>query len=90
MALLPYSVRQVTHRSKGKRGDRDRDDRGRPPEGDAPVPSPDAPPPTGGEAAEGAEALDTGVELDDAVEAEVEAASDEGAPEAAAENEEQS
>jgi small subunit ribosomal protein S18 len=26
MALLPYSVRQVTHRSKGKR-DRDRDDR---------------------------------------------------------------
>jgi small subunit ribosomal protein S18 len=23
MALLPYSVRQVTHRSKGKRGDRD-------------------------------------------------------------------
>src|SRR6202521_2988243 len=26
MALLPYSVRQVTHRNKGKR-DRDRDDR---------------------------------------------------------------
>jgi len=42
MALLPYSVRQVTHRSKGKR------DRGddRPPRGDSP-PSPseaDAPP----------------------------------------------
>jgi small subunit ribosomal protein S18 len=42
MALLPYSVRQVTHRSKGKR---DRGDSG-PPRGDSP-PSPseaDAPP----------------------------------------------
>jgi small subunit ribosomal protein S18 len=27
MALLPYSVRQTTHRNKGKRGDRDRGDR---------------------------------------------------------------
>ena len=41
MALLPYSVRQVTHRTKGKR-DRDRD-RG---ELAAPISTPDAPPPT--------------------------------------------
>jgi small subunit ribosomal protein S18 len=58
MALLPYSVRQVTHRSKGKRdrdGDRDRDrDRGpraeappTPPErdGDEPVPPTETPAP---------------------------------------------
>ncbi len=46
MALLPYSVRQVTHRNKGKGRDRDRGDRGvlaesamRAPEG---APAPDA------------------------------------------------
>jgi hypothetical protein len=53
MALLPYSVRQVTHRSKGKRdrgdGDRDRAPRAEPttppPERDGgePVEAPDAP-----------------------------------------------
>jgi small subunit ribosomal protein S18 len=58
MALLPYSVRQVTSRNKGKRGDRDRGDREGPlrasdiemprptegpPEGSAPAPS--SPPP---------------------------------------------
>jgi small subunit ribosomal protein S18 len=53
MALLPYSVRQVTHRSKGKRdrgdGDRDR----------APRAEPTTPPPErdGGEPAEAPEAL---------------------------------
>jgi small subunit ribosomal protein S18 len=37
MALLPYSVRQVTQRSKGRRDrDRDRDDRELRPESDAP------------------------------------------------------
>jgi len=44
MALLPYSVRQVTHRSKGKR---DRGDGDRGPRSDSPAPSPtdaDAPP----------------------------------------------
>jgi small subunit ribosomal protein S18 len=43
MALLPYSVRQVTQRSRGGgRGrDRDRSDLS------APLPTPDAPPPTG-------------------------------------------
>ncbi len=52
MALLPYSVRQVTNRNKGKRGDRD-ERRPRPadsempvpPEGSLPVPTSDAPPP---------------------------------------------
>jgi small subunit ribosomal protein S18 len=53
MALLPYSVRQVTHRNKGKR-DRDRDDRPlraqdtsapRPPEGSAPPPDGSSAPP---------------------------------------------
>ncbi len=46
MALLPYSVRQVTHRSKGKRGDRDGGGPPRSAEGEAPMPAPDAPPPT--------------------------------------------
>ena len=47
MALLPYSVRQVTHRSKGKRGDRgDREGPLRASDVEAPMPSPDAPPPT--------------------------------------------
>ena len=51
MALLPYSVRQVTHRSKGKRGDRDggilrepRDTRDLP---EMPEPGFEPPPPTG-------------------------------------------
>jgi small subunit ribosomal protein S18 len=62
MALLPYSVRQVTHRSKGKRGDRERDDRPLRLESDAPVPSPDAPPPTGAESEIELDALDTGAD----------------------------
>src|ERR1700730_8610375 len=37
MALLPYSVRQVTHRSKGKR---DRGDGGPPPARNEPTPRP--------------------------------------------------
>ena len=43
MALLPYSVRQVTQRSRSGRRDRDRLDP------TAPMPTPDAPPPTVGE-----------------------------------------
>jgi small subunit ribosomal protein S18 len=39
MALLPYSVRQVTQRSRSGRRDRDRADLS------APMPTPDAPPP---------------------------------------------
>jgi small subunit ribosomal protein S18 len=63
MALLPYSVRQTTQRSKGKRGDRDRGDREgplriqdiempRPTEGppEGSVPEPSMPPPTPTEA----------------------------------------
>jgi small subunit ribosomal protein S18 len=42
MALLPYSVRQVTQRSKGRRDrDRDRDDRELRVEGEAPPRAPD-------------------------------------------------
>ena len=47
MALLPYSVRQVTQRSRSGRRDRDRLDP------NAPMPTPDAPPPTVGEELEG-------------------------------------
>ena len=43
MALLPYSVRQVTQRSRSGRRDRDRLDPS------APMPTPDAPPPVGSE-----------------------------------------
>ncbi len=43
MALLPYSVRQVTQRSRSGRRDRDRLDP------TAPMPTPDAPPPVAGE-----------------------------------------
>ena len=43
MALLPYSVRQVTQRSRSGRRDRDRLDP------TAPMPTPDAPPPTAGD-----------------------------------------
>ena len=55
MALLPYSVRQVTQRSRGGRRDRDRLDP------TAPMPTPDAPPPT---AVEGENELPEGVTLD--------------------------
>src|SRR3954454_20468499 len=52
MALLPYSVRQVTQRSRGGRGrGRDRADLS------APMPTPDAPPPVVGEGEE----LDAGL-----------------------------
>jgi small subunit ribosomal protein S18 len=47
MALLPYSVRQVTQRSRS--GRRDRGDRA---DLSAPMPTPDAPPPTVGDAEE--------------------------------------
>ena len=47
MALLPYSVRQVTQRSRS--GRRDRGDRA---DLSAPMPTPDAPPPTVGESEE--------------------------------------
>ena len=43
MALLPYSVRQVTQRSRSGRRDRDRLDP------NAPMPTPDAPPPIAAE-----------------------------------------
>lgn len=56
MALLPYSVRQVTSRNKGKRGDRD-ERRPRPADSEMPVPpegslpvapsEPPPPPPSG-------------------------------------------
>jgi small subunit ribosomal protein S18 len=61
MALLPYSVRQVTHRSKGRRGERgDRDREMGAPEGAEA---------TGGDRAEGVEDLEVlvvGDELGDA------------------------
>jgi small subunit ribosomal protein S18 len=90
MALLPYSVRQVTHRSKGKRGDRDRGDREGPlrmPSDDAPMPSPDAPPPTSGDVPAGetealdARAPDAGTPDTDAPDAGVEATAEVGATE---------
>src|SRR6476660_2381693 len=46
MALLPYSVRQRTQRSRSGRG-RDRGDRA---DLSAPMPTPDAPPPIAGDA----------------------------------------
>ncbi len=55
MALLPYSVRQVTQRSRSGRRDRDRLDP------TAPMPTPDAPPPTAGD---GDVELPEGVTLD--------------------------
>ena len=57
MALLPYSVRQVTHRSKGRRGERGERDRemGAPEGAETPV----------GEGAEGVEELEVLVEGDD-------------------------
>jgi small subunit ribosomal protein S18 len=59
MALLPYSVRQVTQRSRSGRRDRDRLDP------NAPMPTPDAPPPI---AAEGEAELPEGVSVDPAEE----------------------
>jgi small subunit ribosomal protein S18 len=52
MALLPYSVRQVTHRSKGGKGGRDRGDREGPLRGFS-EPMPTAPPGARPEAEEG-------------------------------------
>src|SRR5690348_15523722 len=62
MALLPYSVRQVTQRSRSGRRDRDRLDP------NAPMPTPDAPPPV---AAEGEGELPEGVSVDAAAEGEL-------------------
>jgi small subunit ribosomal protein S18 len=65
MALLPYSVRQVTHRNKGK-GGRDRGDRGelREPRIESAPPSrPSEPPPTG----DGVSAPDAAIEAPDAI-----------------------
>jgi small subunit ribosomal protein S18 len=60
MALLPYSVRQVTHRSKGRRGERGERDRemGAPEGAETP----------GGEGAEGVEELEVLVEGDEGLE----------------------
>src|SRR4051794_35528917 len=57
MALLPYSVRQVTQRSRSGRRDRDRLDP------NAPMPTPDAPPPVAAEGEENGE-LPEGVSMD--------------------------
>jgi small subunit ribosomal protein S18 len=76
MALLPYSVRQVTHRNKGGKGGRDRGDRGelREPRIDSGPPSrPSEPPPTG----DGVGAPDAAAERDDVMEDIVETASPE-------------
>lgn len=53
MALLPYSVRQVTQRSRSGRRDRDRLDPS------APMPTPDAPPPVAEENGELPEGVTT-------------------------------
>jgi len=72
MALLPYSVRQVTQRSRSGRRDRDRLDP------NAPMPTPDAPPPIAAEGEENGE-LPEGVSID-AVEELVETAAVAEAP----------
>jgi small subunit ribosomal protein S18 len=72
MALLPYSVRQVTQRSRSGRRDRDRLDP------NAPMPTPDAPPPIAAEGEDNGE-LPEGVSID-AVEELVETASVAEAP----------
>lgn len=54
MALLPYSVRQVTQRSRGGGRGRDRERA----DLSAPMPTPDAPPPTAGEATESTESTE--------------------------------
>jgi small subunit ribosomal protein S18 len=61
MALLPYSVRQVTHRSKGRRGERGPDREGGAPEREE------------GAAVEGTEELDVIVEADELGTGEIEA-----------------
>ena len=64
MALLPYSVRQVTHRSKGGKGGRDRDRDGgtlRAPI-DTPLPEPTEPPEARAEAAAAAAVVDAATE----------------------------
>jgi small subunit ribosomal protein S18 len=59
MALLPYSVRQVTQRSRSGRRDRDRLDP------NAPMPTPDAPPPIAAEGeGDGEGELPEGVSID--------------------------
>jgi len=72
MALLPYSVRQVTQRSRSGRRDRDRLDP------NAPMPTPDAPPPIAAEGEDNGE-LPEGVSID-AVEELVETAAVAEAP----------
>jgi len=62
MALLPYSVRQVTHRSKGRRGERGERDREMGPREGAEAP--------GGEGGEGVEELEVLVEVDELGDAE--------------------
>ena len=57
MALLPYSVRQVTHRSKGRRGERGERDRE--------MGAPEGTETAGGEGAEGVEDLEVLVEADE-------------------------
>jgi small subunit ribosomal protein S18 len=79
MALLPYSVRQVTQRSRS--GRRDRGDRA---DLSAPMPTPDAPPPIAGDA----EPLPEGVTVDAAdTGADTGAVATEAPPEAAADTE---
>ena len=58
MALLPYSVRQVTQRARGGRRDRDRLDP------NAPMPTPDAPPPIAAEGEDENGELPEGVSMD--------------------------
>ena len=62
MALLPYSVRQVTHRSKGRRGERGERDRE--------MGAPEGTEAAGGEGAEGVEELEVIVEADELGDAE--------------------
>src|SRR5215831_13697107 len=62
MALLPYSVRQVTHRSKGRRGERGERDRE--------MGAPEGTETPGGEGAEGVDELDVIVEADELGDAE--------------------
>jgi small subunit ribosomal protein S18 len=69
MALLPYSVRQVTQRSRSGRRDRDRLDP------NAPMPTPDAPPPIAAE-----DEGDGDVELPEGVSMAVEETSETVAP----------
>ena len=58
MALLPYSVRQVTHRSKGRRGERGE-------RGDREMGAPEARAGASGDGAEGVDELEVLVEADE-------------------------